>query len=150
MFILKKLVQVDFQHLWSFCWSTNLVATKFGNDITWFLSHLMPLFSLHEEATKLLEWRAFCGWGLGGARLRPGFPESRTAATEEAQGGVGPWGEGGSEKSLPTEALSLPQNHWRAGLPAQSEDQYCHQLVSQLQVSIYQVCSLANFVFSTK
>lgn len=96
---------------------------------------LLVLCSLHEEATELLKRQPFCGRQPGGAGLHPGFPESRAAAAEEASSGPGPRGEGGSEESLPTEALPVPQNHRRAGLPAQPEDQHRHQLVPQLQVS---------------
>lgn len=68
----------------------------------------VPSFSLHEEATELLERRAFCGRRTRGARLHPGFPEPGTAAPEEAQGGAGARGEGSSKKGLSAEALSLP------------------------------------------
>lgn len=57
------------------------------------MTNVSPLsfffFSLHEETTELLERWAFCGWGNGGPRLHPGFPEPRTTTPEEGQGGAG-------------------------------------------------------------
>ena len=109
--------------------------------------------SLHEAASELPERRPLGGRGRGhGAGLPPGLPEPwgrapaaaaaapppppPAAAPEEAPGGAGAGGEGGAEEGLPTEALPLPQDHRGAGLPAQPEDQYRHQLVPQLQVSL--------------
>lgn len=139
----------SFLQWWSHCWGTdwNIFRVLYCNTIKADLSYaasfiLWPsvqralpcVCSLHEEATELLERQPHCGHDPGGTGLHAGFPEPRAAA-EETSSGAGPGGEGGSEESLPTEALPLPQNHWGAGLPAQPEDQHRHQLVPQLQVS---------------